>query len=283
MGALSEWIRQVVMVLILTGLVELALPTGAMRRYVQVVLGLLVLLAVIRPVLAWLGSEPADLVPAWQRALAAVEGEGGLAGGTGAGPVDRADLEAARDRTRSLALDLHRQRLIALVREEVRATVGVEPLAIDLDLVTDPASPRWGAVLGLTLHLPAAPGAGTGPALPPAGDAGGSGIQPVEPVRIGPITSDVGTAGSGEAGAGGLPPPGPEKGTGAAGPAGSTGGGPAAGTPAAGARGAWDPAQRQALSRQLQQVLASRLDLNPAAIQVIWVEAVEGGDGGGTR
>ncbi len=69
MGALSDWVRQVVMVLVLTGVVELALPTGALRRYVQVVLGLLVLLAIVRPVLAWLGSEPATLVPAWQQVL----------------------------------------------------------------------------------------------------------------------------------------------------------------------------------------------------------------------
>ncbi|EKP93823.1 stage III sporulation protein AF [Thermaerobacter subterraneus] len=282
MGALSDWVRQVVMVLVLTGVVELALPTGALRRYVQVVLGLLVLLAIVRPVLAWLGSEPATLVPAWQQVLEGMSAGPGRAGGP-AGTVGPQDLQAARDRTRSLALDLHRQRLVALIRDEVRAVVGTEPLAIDLDLVTDPGSPRWGAVTGLTVHLPArrpapAPGGfppgaspdpSSGPAAPgdSAPDQGppgpGSAVRPVEPVRIPPVvpsgSSGPPAPGGAPQGRGGLP----------AGPDLASGGGP---LPAA---------ERRALAQRLQQALASRLGLDPAAVGVVWVEAVEGGDGGG--
>ncbi|QIA27109.1 sporulation protein [Thermaerobacter sp. PB12/4term] len=282
MGALSDWVRQVVMVLILTGVVELALPTGALRRYVQVVLGLLVLLAIVRPVLAWLGSEPATLVPAWQQVLEGMGTGPGREGGP-AGAVGPEDLQAARDRTRSLALDLHRQRLVALIRDEVRAVVGTEPLAIDLDLVTDPGSPRWGAVTGLTVHLPArrpapapgggppgaSPGSSTGPAVPgdSAPDQGppgpGSTIRPVEPVRIAPVVP-----------LGGETPPAPGGGRQGQGVR------PAGPDPAS---GGWSlpTAERQALAQRLRQALASRLGLDPAAVGVVWVEAVEGGDGGG--
>lgn len=303
MGALGEWIRQVVLVLILTGVVELALPAGAVRRYVQVVLGLLVLLAIIRPVLAWLNSEPADLVPAWQRALEAAAA-GAWAGGGSQGGVNDALLEAARDRTRSLALEVHRQRLVALVREEVRAAAGMEPLAIDLDLVADPSSPRWGAVTGVTIHLPgrvvvpaggsgAVPGGvtaggngadpGTGPAAeaPPAGGfspeaAPGPSIQPVEPVRIGPI----GPAGGAAAGAGGARGSGGARTFGGSGATGGSGTAPAAGAE----REVLLPAgTRRVLEGRVRQALAARLDLDPTAVRVVWVEAVEGGDAGGTR
>ncbi|HEY8552691.1 MAG TPA: stage III sporulation protein AF [Thermaerobacter sp.] len=298
MGALSEWIRQVVLVLILTGVVELALPPGTMRRYVQVVLGLLVLLAIIRPVLTWLGGEPARLVPAWERILEqAASGPAALGGSPPGAPprVDASDLETAQDRTRSLALDLHRQRLVTLIREEVRNTTGLEPLAIDLDLVTDPGSPQWGAVLGLALHLPAwvavdrephaaparrggspMPGAGADPS-PAAQVAGGPGagsprmdgpaagggegvlpgaIRPVEPVRIAPI-------GPGQDAAGAAPGRGADP------------------TPGAGGRVApLSEASRQSLAARVRQAVAARLDLAPAAVRVVWVEAVEGGDAG---
>lgn len=299
MGALSEWIRQVILVLILTGVVELALPAGTMRRYVQVVLGLLVLLAIIRPVLAWLGGEPATLVPAWERILEqAGAGAAPLADGVPGTPprLDADHLAAAQDRTRSLALDLHRQRLVTLIREAVRTATGLEPLAIDLDLVTDPASPRWGAVLGLTLHLPAwsavdqdpqvpaapqgglpRPEGGSGPsaAAPgPGGAAAGSprdgadpedgegalpgAIRPVEPVRVGPIGPGRDAA------------------------AGAEGAGTGLGSAAGGRVVPLGEAARRSLAARVRQALAARLDLAPAAVRVVWVEAVEGGDAGAT-
>ena len=227
MAGLSEWIRQIILVLLLTGVVELALPRGSMRRYVQVVLGLFVLLAIIRPVLAWLGSEPANLVPAWQKALQEAAGPGGAGSPAGAGEV-APDLAAARERTRLLALDVHRQRLLAVVREEVRSAAGTEPVAIDLDLVSDPASPRWGAVTAITVHLPGRLPAESRP-LPEGG------IRPVEPVEIGPVAPGEDTATR--------PVP---------------------------------PALRAQLARQVREAVAARLDLNPAAVTVAWVETVEG-------
>lgn len=182
MAGINEWVRQIIVVLVLTGLVELALPGGTMRRYIQVVLGLLILLTVIRPVLGWLDREPADLLPAWQRVLQQASAADPVYQANPPGPED---WSRAQERSRLLALEVHRQRLARIVRDEVREVTGLEPVAVDLSLITDPRSPRWGAVSRVTIHLP---GRWAGDLRP----LDGSSIRPVEPVQIGPAAGDSG-------------------------------------------------------------------------------------------
>jgi stage III sporulation protein AF len=54
---LKEWVRGLVLLVLLGGCLEMLLPMGGMKRYVRLVLGLLVMLAMVRPVLAFLGQE----------------------------------------------------------------------------------------------------------------------------------------------------------------------------------------------------------------------------------
>ncbi|PZN13488.1 MAG: sporulation protein [Bacillota bacterium] len=174
MGGISEWVRQVVLVLLLTGIVQMALPSGGARRYVQVVLGLFILLAIVRPVLALLQTEPASLLTGWERALRD-------AGAAVVPAPPREDPQQARARTQALVLEVHRQRLAALVRDTVRATLGFDPVAIDVTVVTDAASGRQGMIEGITVSLPGR--------LPAAVlDRAQGSVRPVEPVRIGPRT-----------------------------------------------------------------------------------------------
>lgn len=174
MGGISEWVRQVVLILLLTGIVQMALPGGGARRYVQVVLGLFILLAIVRPVLALLETEPAALLPGWERALRD-------AGAAAVPAPPREDPEQARARAQALALEVHRQRLAAVIRDTVRATLGFEPVAIDVAVVTDATSGRQGMIEGITVSLPGR--------LPAAVlDRAPGLVRPVEPVRIGPRT-----------------------------------------------------------------------------------------------
>lgn len=223
MGGVSEWVRQVILILLLAGIVEMVLPSGGARRYVQLVLGLLVLLAIIRPVLAVLEAEPADLLPAWERALRE-------SGAAAAPALPRDDLERARERTQALALEVHRQRLAAVIYDEVVATLGFEPVAIDVDVVTDSRGSRQGTIERIGVRLP-------GRLPPEVLERSPGAVRPVEPVRIGPRSGPATEEGESR------PIP---------------------------------PATRNAMAGRLRQALAARLQVEPGAITVSWVETVEG-------
>ncbi|PZN03622.1 MAG: sporulation protein, partial [Bacillota bacterium] len=82
-------------------------------------------------------------------------------------------------------------------------------------------------------------------------------IRPVEPVRVGPIGPGRHAAGAGEARTG-------------------------LGSAAEGRVVPLGEAARRSLAARARRARAARLDLAPAAVRVVWVEAVEGGDAGAT-
>lgn len=59
MSWLGEWLRHLVMVVLLAAFVDMILPSRSMERYVRLVLSLLVLLALISPIVQLLRSNPA--------------------------------------------------------------------------------------------------------------------------------------------------------------------------------------------------------------------------------
>ncbi|MFM9279075.1 stage III sporulation protein AF [Paenibacillus jiagnxiensis] len=59
MSWLGEWLRHLVMVVLLAAFVDLILPSRSMERYVRLVLSLLVLLALISPIAQLLRGNPA--------------------------------------------------------------------------------------------------------------------------------------------------------------------------------------------------------------------------------
>jgi len=56
-AVLAGWVGRVVVLLVAAAVVELALPSGALRRYVEVVVGLVVLVTVLHPILDWFGAD----------------------------------------------------------------------------------------------------------------------------------------------------------------------------------------------------------------------------------
>jgi stage III sporulation protein AF len=54
-SGLTEWVRGLVMLVVLASCLELVLPMNSMKKYVRMTMGLLVVLAICRPVLSFLG------------------------------------------------------------------------------------------------------------------------------------------------------------------------------------------------------------------------------------
>ncbi len=51
-GALSDWLRHLVMIILLAAFLDLILPTTSMQKYVRTVLGLIVMLTMLNPITA---------------------------------------------------------------------------------------------------------------------------------------------------------------------------------------------------------------------------------------
>ncbi|SFU89884.1 stage III sporulation protein AF [Alicyclobacillus macrosporangiidus] len=69
MTAMGEWLKQIILLVILAALADLLLPTKAMQRYVRAVMGVAILAAMLQPFLPYLRSDWAD------RAAAAIDAE----------------------------------------------------------------------------------------------------------------------------------------------------------------------------------------------------------------
>ncbi|MCI0183150.1 MAG: stage III sporulation protein AF [Acidibacillus sp.] len=56
-GALSEWLRHLVMIILLAVFLDLILPTTSLQKYVRTVLGLVVMLTMLTPITALIESH----------------------------------------------------------------------------------------------------------------------------------------------------------------------------------------------------------------------------------
>lgn len=65
MSALKELVRSLAVIIIFTSFIEMLLPNSKMRNYVRLVLGLFVVVIILNPVLAFLGSPDNFTTQAW--------------------------------------------------------------------------------------------------------------------------------------------------------------------------------------------------------------------------
>jgi stage III sporulation protein AF len=56
MGSLSKWVRDIVLLVLYITFLEMLIPRGNMQKYVRLVTGLLVMLAIIRPIMSLVGG-----------------------------------------------------------------------------------------------------------------------------------------------------------------------------------------------------------------------------------
>jgi stage III sporulation protein AF len=54
---LSDWLRQIIAVVLLASLIDLLLPNRTMQKYVRLVAGLFILMTVATPILHWMKGD----------------------------------------------------------------------------------------------------------------------------------------------------------------------------------------------------------------------------------
>lgn len=188
MDTLAEMVKSVVIIVLLAGFAEMLLPGEEMGRYVQLVMGLFVIVAILTPVLGLLRREGEFEVMAWQlpaRPVAAWE------------EVRREGEEIAR-RQEEVALREYTSRLAGQVEALARLVPGVA-WAEAVVSVREGKGPSAGALERVNLTV----GLGSAAGEPPGSAAGAAQIPPggpVAPVRIRPPAEPP-------PGPGGPPPP----------------------------------------------------------------------------
>jgi len=131
MAAISGWVREIAVVVLLGWVLEMLVPRQDFRRYVRLVIGLLVLVAVIRPALVLLGHARAPTFP-------------DTADGQVATLIAQGKALEAQDQGASLALYAQK------VGEEAAAIAdtvpGVGGASGTAEVDTDPTSPSYGDI-----------------------------------------------------------------------------------------------------------------------------------------
>lgn len=66
-AALTGWIKGIIYIVLFAAFLEFLLPSGQMRKFIRVIIGLFIMLAVLNPIVTILGRGQTDeLLPAWR-------------------------------------------------------------------------------------------------------------------------------------------------------------------------------------------------------------------------
>lgn len=162
---LKEWVRNLVMLVIVASALELLLPMSSMKKYVRLALGLMLLLAIVRPAFDLLGQEVVVDVT-----LFAAEESARL---PGLGEI-MARAGEFRERSGQLALEQARARLESEAQQAALTVPGVGSAAVRLRLEEADGQPE---IRAITVSISF------------AGQVGG--VRPVDPVEpVGPRGPD---------------------------------------------------------------------------------------------
>jgi len=160
LAAITDWVRNIALIVLFASFLELLLPTSGMQRFVRVIMGLLILLAILTPVVDALQSHRAPEVPA-------LGGQGGQA----ADRVRSGAEAVIRERDR-LAVEMYKKELARQIRAGGTATDGVADARGAVAVVTDSGG-RAGALDKVGVYIQPGVAAADRKAVRITGGAGG--------------------------------------------------------------------------------------------------------------
>lgn len=160
---IKQWVGNVIVLVFLAMLLELLLPRGSMQRFVRVVMGLLVMLAVLQPVFGLLSHG------------LGLEGLGAAVSGPSLN-IDSilADAERLRQENSDLTLAAYRRQLEQTMEQRLGQLPGVSSARCRVEVAEAANGQELGAIKAVAVEL--VPGKNSG--------AGGA-IDPVAPVTVG--------------------------------------------------------------------------------------------------
>lgn len=178
MAWLVEWLRQIIAIVLLAGIVELLLPSNAYQRYVRLVLGLFILLALLSPILTLLQGELGPRLEAsirdWQGTANRQMADGSVA----LAEVQR-QADGLRERQQEQAARLAADKVGAEMAEEIARRSGILAPEVAVTLAAERDGYWRIEAVRVTLTTRSADPAGSGEA-----SSSEEGSRQIEPIAI---------------------------------------------------------------------------------------------------
>ncbi len=140
LAAITDWVKNIVLIVLFASFLELLLPSSGMQRFVRVIMGLLILLAILTPVVDVLQSRLTPEVPAL--------------GGLSAPAADRvrSGAETLVHERDQLAVSLYKKDLARQIRAVVVAVDGVADARVAVEVAKGQGG-RTGALDKVTVYV----------------------------------------------------------------------------------------------------------------------------------
>ncbi|OZB94772.1 stage III sporulation protein AF [Paenibacillus sp. XY044] len=184
---LGNWLKEVIMVVLLATFVDMLLPSRSMERYVKLVLSLLVLVTLLNPLIQIVTDAPLDKLSAAISRMDRQPGEGGSKSS-----LDQImnEAEQIKHRQQTQTLQWAGEQVASTMKEQIKQQTGEEPANVQvvLGLPQSKEDPNSGTaqpqpyISAVTVTLRHSPDDSSGS----GGSQGKSGIQiePVKPVHV---------------------------------------------------------------------------------------------------
>lgn len=135
-------VKSLVVIIIFAAFLEIILPRSDMKRYVNLIIGLIVIIAVLNPFLTVINKGISFDVLTQEELSAGRDTQSLIQSGKGLANAQR--KEAAREYKESLSRQIR-----AMAGLYQRNSIG----GVDIDMVDDAASPEFGTIRKVILHL----------------------------------------------------------------------------------------------------------------------------------
>lgn len=200
---LSEWLKQIILVILLAAFVDLLMPNNGLQRYVRTVLGLFILLTLLSPIfnLFQKSLDPRKLMASVEELPALVRGStvSGSANTTVMKPLDTVLQEANKLKTvnEQQTIQLLETRLASELKISLETISQVKVKNVSVTIQSDNnGKPRIEKMQAILYNIDGAAGAGNDEAT--RSDGRGRTIEPVTPVKPVQIQVRVGETKAGE-------------------------------------------------------------------------------------
>lgn len=166
MDILSLWIKQIILLVLFATFLELLIPSNSYKKFIKVIMGLLILVTVLQPFLH-LMQKP------WDETSAAEVAARNITDNQGDISLQATELLNERER---IALEQYRKELIKQIKVLAGAVEGISDIKAEVSLNEDKGEKNYGMIKNITVYAKAG-----------FTDKNGAIIKSVKPVEITPL------------------------------------------------------------------------------------------------
>lgn len=124
-SSVGVWVKNIIMVVLFASFMELLLPNSHMQRFVRVIMGLLIMLAVLNPLLELFDNHHFDAMLTNQNKL--------FANSSGTSQMKHS-IETLTQEKEKLSLDVYKKDLSQQIRSLVTSVEGVKDAQVEVEL-----------------------------------------------------------------------------------------------------------------------------------------------------